>query len=98
MIQLTKIQNPESCLLTAINNYCNTLNETTCYGYTGLPNESGVTSLCTWDSSLNKCVIDQDISDWNCIQGFIKGDPFSCNTKEDIRLRIYEKCEKVLDC
>ena len=53
--------------------------------------KSGVTSLCTWDLSLNKCVIDQDISDWNCIQGFIKGFSFSCNTKRDIRLRIYEK-------
>ena len=45
--------------------------------------------------SLSKCVIDQDISDWNCNQGFIKGQSFSCNTTEDVRLRIYEKCEKV---
>ena len=49
MIQTVKIQNGVANT-TAINNYCNTLNETTCYEYTGLPNESGVTSLCTWDN------------------------------------------------
>ena len=37
MIQTVKILGVANT--TAINNYCNTLNETTCYEYTGLPNE-----------------------------------------------------------